>query len=286
MPDSQVTIQNLARSFDGTKAVDGLSLSIDEGEIFGLLGPNGAGKTTTVHMVVGLLRPDSGTIDICGRGDPVKPEVRKLLGIAPQSLSLYDNLTARENIIFFGNVMGLSTGKLLSATDEVLELVGLKDREGDRVKAFSGGMKRRLNLAVALVHQPPVLLLDEPTAGVDPQSRNAILDNVRALKDQGHTIIYTTHYMEEAEKICDRVAIIDQGKLLALGSVDELVSSHGGTSTILATTEEGTHTIQTDDPMKELNDLWQEGSLRNFTLRRPDLETVFLNLTGRSLRDQ
>jgi len=286
MPDAQVSIRGLSRAFDGTKAVVDLSLSIGSGEIFGLLGPNGAGKTTTVHMLVGLLRPDSGTIDICGRGGPEKPEVRMLLGIAPQALALYDSLTARENILFFGKVMGLPAAKLASAADEVLGLVGLKDRENDRVKGFSGGMKRRLNLAVGLVHQPSVLLLDEPTAGVDPQSRNAILENVRALKEHGHTIIYTTHYMEEAEKLCDRVAIIDHGKLLALGTVEELVAAHGGESTIQATTDQGSRTIQTGEPMKELNELWKHGSLRTFTLRRPDLETVFLNLTGRNLRDQ
>jgi ABC-2 type transport system ATP-binding protein len=202
-----------------------------------------------------------------------------------QSLSLYENLTGEENLDFFGRMQGLGGRALKQRVAESLAFVGLTDRRRDRVKTYSGGMKRRLNLAVAIVHEPPLLLLDEPTVGVDPQSRNAIFENIRALKEQGRTVIYTTHYMEEAERLCDRVAIMDHGSVLALDTVDALIAAHGGKSVVIAERNGDPVRIATDDPVRELIGLQEDGGLRSFRVERPNLETVFLELTGRSLRD-
>ena len=238
-------------------AVDGLSLAVQRGEVLGLLGPNGAGKSTTVSLAVGLLAADTGTVTITAadgsRQSPTEGAVRRRIGVAPQSLALYDLLTAEENLWFIAELYGLAGDRLRERVQWALEFVGLVDRRRSRVDTFSGGMKRRLNLAAAVVHDPELILLDEPTVGVDPQSRNQIFDNILALKHLGRTVIYTTHYMEEAERLCDRVAVIDHGKLLALGSVDELLKTH-------------------------------EVAPR-MVLQRGTLEEVFLNLTGRSLRD-
>jgi ABC-2 type transport system ATP-binding protein len=238
---------------DAVVALHDLTLTIQRGEIFGLLGPNGAGKSTTVNLAVGLLTPDAGTVSMADGGSPADMAVRRRIGVAPQSLALYDLLSAEENVRFIGELYGLSGSRLRERVEWALGFVGLLDRRRARVDTYSGGMKRRLNLAAALVHDPEVLLLDEPTVGVDPQSRNQIFDNILALQELGTTIIYTTHYMEEAERLCDRVAIIDQGRLLALGSAEQLLETHGVTPRML--------------------------------LQRGTLEEVFLNLTGRSLRD-
>ncbi len=278
-------LERLRKTFGEIVAVDDLTLEIHAGEVFGLLGPNGAGKTTTVNMAVGLLTPDSGTIAVDGGGSPTVPAVRAKIGVAPQSLALYDELTGEENIAFFGRLQGLSGKQLAERVRWSLDFVGLYDRRGDRMKNYSGGMKRRLNLAVAVVHDPPLLLLDEPTVGVDPQSRNAIFENILALKNQGRTVIYTTHYMEEAEKLCDRVGIVDHGKLLALDTVDRLIDEHGGRSVLTVERADGEVTVETDDPLAELMRLQEKGKLDRFRVDRPDLEKVFLNLTGRHLRD-
>lgn len=282
-----LTLTNVKKAFGATIAVDGLSLQVKTGEVFGFLGPNGAGKTTTISMAVGLLAPDSGTVELDGLGSPLVPENRKVLGVAPQALALYDALTAQENLEFFGRIYGLEKGRLKERVDTVLEMVSLSDRRHDRVQDYSGGMKRRLNLAAALVNQPRLVLLDEPTAGVDPQSRNNILEFVRALKQQGTTVIYTTHYMDEAQRLCDRVAIIDKGKLLAVGTVDELIAKHGGDSLVRGTRKSGEEVrVQTTSPLAEIQKFLQAGDMQEVRIERPDLEAVFLTLTGRSLRDK
>lgn len=283
-----IRLTNLRKSFGPLVAVDDLSLSVERGEVFGLLGPNGAGKSTTISMAVGLLHPDSGDVSINDAGPPASPQVRRHIGVAPQALALYDELTADENLNFFGRLYAMPRSELRARVNTVLDMVGLTPRRSDRVGGYSGGMKRRLNLAAAILHDPPVLLLDEPTAGVDPQSRNNILDLVRTLAASGKTIVYTTHYMEEASKLCSRVGIIDRGKLLALGSVAELVSQHGGRSVVVIERAGGSERIETSDPLKELTRVLSNAASTDVTevrVDRPDLESVFLSLTGRSLRD-
>jgi ABC-2 type transport system ATP-binding protein len=278
-------LSDLRKKFGATIAVDGVSLEIRPGEIFGLLGPNGAGKSTTIGMAVGLIRPDSGRVELDGHGSASDRRVRARMGLAPQALAIYDDLTGEENVRFFGRLYGLGGEGLDVRVATVLEQVGLTAKSQDRAKSYSGGMKRRLNLAVALVHDPALILLDEPTAGVDPQSRNNILELVRSLKSRGRTVVYTTHYMEEAQRLCDRVAIIDRGRVLALDTVDNLVGRHGGKTAVVASTPEGEHRNETDDPVRELSALLGRGDVTGVRIERPDLESVFLALTGRSLRD-
>ncbi len=278
-------LDGVCKRYGETVAVDGLSLEVRKGEVLGLLGPNGAGKTTTVHVMVGLLEPDQGTIRLAGRGSPSEAAVRRSIGVATQALSLYEDLSGEENLTFFGRIQGLSGARLKERTREALDFVGLEDRRKGPVGTYSGGMKRRLNLAVALVHDPDVLLLDEPTAGVDPQSRNSILEKIHALRDAGKTVVYTTHYMEEAQKLCDRVAILDHGRLLALDSVAALLEKHGGESRLIAETDGGEVRVETRQPVDALRELDARIPVRSFRLEGPDLESVFLNLTGRSLRD-
>jgi ABC-2 type transport system ATP-binding protein len=280
-----IKLSNIRKFYGATKALDGLSLEIREGEVFGLLGPNGAGKTTTVGIIVGLLAPDDGRVEISDGLEPTDPNCRSKIGLAPQALAVYEDLTGGENLLFFGKLQGLCGKRLCERVSRVLEFVDLSDRSKDKVKAYSGGMKRRLNLAVALLHEPPVLLFDEPTAGVDPQSRNAIFENITQLRDEGSTVVYTTHYMEEAQRLCDRVGIIDQGRLMALGTVDQLIHEHGGQSSLIVEGDEGEQSIETDHPLEELIRLKEKGPIRSFRVDRPDLEQVFLNLTGRKLRD-
>ena len=295
-------VDDLARSFGARRAVDGVSFSVQRGETFGLLGPNGAGKTTTIHMMVGALRPDSGTIAIEGRADPTRPEVRRRVGVAPQALSLYERLTGRENVGFFGKLYGLRGEALRGRVDWALNLAGLADRATERVEAYSGGMKRRLNLACALVHEPAVVFLDEPTVGIDPQSRNHIFETISVLKQGGLTILYTTHHMEEAQRLCDRVAIMDRGRILDVGTVPELIERHGGEATVegeLSEPPDATSEVpadaqidghrfrlRTDRPLEIIAELANAGlRFQTLQVRRPDLEAVFLTLTGRRLRD-
>jgi ABC-2 type transport system ATP-binding protein len=280
-----LTLTNVQKRYGSLTAVDDLSLSVRRGEVFGLLGPNGAGKSTTVSLAVGLLAPDAGQVTIEGLGAPSEPRVRARLGVAPQALAVYDLLSGHENLRFFGQVYGLTGAALDRRVAECLAFVGLADRAHDRAATYSGGMKRRLNLAAALVHDPDLLLLDEPTVGVDPQSRNAIFDNVEALNRNGRTVIYTTHYMEEAERLCDRIAIVDRGRLLALGTLDELLTAHGGPPTLVVDTTDGETRLHTSDPLAELNRLAATTTVRDFHVERPTLEEVFLHLTGRRLRD-
>ena len=299
-----VEASGLEKAFGENTAVDGMSFSIESGETFGLLGPNGAGKTTTISMLVGLLEPDTGTVVVGTesqgtRGNPVIPEIRRMIGVAPQSLSLYEELTARENLQFFAQLYGLAGKSLKDRVDWCLEFSQLKDRASDRVSTFSGGMKRRLNIAVALIHEPNLLLLDEPTVGVDPQSRNHIFECIQQLRDRGLTILYTTHYMEEAQRLCDRVAIMDHGKLLALDSVAGLLSKFGGRSVVTGdlsfcpesieiegSREGDSIRFESEQPLEQVAQLSRQGvQFQTLNIAQPDLESVFLNLTGRSLRD-
>jgi ABC-2 type transport system ATP-binding protein len=244
-------VKNLRKTYGGLVAVDDVSFTIEKGQLLGLLGPNGAGKTTTVSMIAGLVTPDRGDIMIGGKrlGGDTDPIKRKI-GLVPQDLALYDELCPTDNLRFFGALYGMSGAALTAAIKDVLELVGLADRARDAVKHFSGGMKRRLNLAAGLLHDPDILLLDEPTVGVDPQSRNAIFDNLELLKSRGKALLYTTHYMEEVERMADRIVVIDHGKVIAN---DTLAGLHAQVPTAPG--------------------------------ERPSLEAVFLTLTGRSLRD-
>src|SRR5438477_4519767 len=303
----------LKKTYGKLIAVDGVSLQAGAGETIGLLGPNGAGKTTTVSMIAGLLPPDSGEVLIEGSplGGDTDPVKRKI-GLVPQDIALYDELSANDNLSFFAALYELSGAAARQAIKAALELVGLSDRAKDRVGTFSGGMKRRLNLAAALLHDPQILLLDEPTVGVDPQSRNAIFDNLLTLKARGKTLLYTTHYLEEAERLCDRIIIIDHGKVIANDTLHglhrmlpvtnllaiELESpDHSKPEPLLALPEVesaevkegvlkvGLHNLTTGAP-SILRWLAESGhSYQHVTSERPDLETVFLTLTGRTLRD-
>src|SRR5262245_1924917 len=245
-----LTIKNLRKTFGPLVAVDDVTFTLEQGQLVGLLGPNGAGKTTTVSMIAGLVTPDRGEVLVGGQRlvrdtDPVK----RRIWLVPQDLALYEELSARDNLRFFGALFGLAGAALDAAMRNALELVELADRAADKVKTFSGGMKRRLNLAAGLLHDPDILLLDEPTVGVDPQSRNAIFDNLEHLKAQGKALLYTTHYMEEAERLADRIVVLDHGRVLAddtLAGLRTRAGANGGAAS---------------------------------------LETLFLELTGRSLRD-
>jgi len=304
----------LRKNYGSVIAVDGVSLRANAGEIVGLLGPNGAGKTTTVSIIAGLTRADSGAVLINGkplRGDT--DPAKRSIGLVPQDIALYDELTALANLEFFGALYELSGRTLRGAIAEALELVELTSRAKDKVKTFSGGMKRRLNLAAALLHDPQILLLDEPTVGVDPQSRNAIFDNLETLKKRGKALVYTTHYMEEAERLCDRLIIIDHGKVIADDTLQGLFRRLPVTNLLaielqqpqagpwldqLRTLNEvrsaemfegvlkvGMHGLSEGAP-KILQWLTDHGRLyEHVASERADLEAVFLTLTGRSLRD-
>jgi ABC-2 type transport system ATP-binding protein len=295
-----IQVQNLRKSYGSTVAVDGVSFDIRPGETFGLLGPNGAGKTTTIGAMIGLLAPDAGSITINGGATPNQAEARLAIGVAPQTLALYDDLTALENLNFFGRLYRLSGARLHERVAWALEFAGLEDRRRDRVKTYSGGMKRRLNMAVALVHDPRVIVFDEPTVGVDPQSRNHIFDRIEQLKAAGRTIVYTTHYMEEAQRLCDRVAIMDHGRILDLDTVPALIARHGGRAVVkaeliqpppdpavLPEPLDGLELrFESERPLEDVARLSSAGvAFQTLEVARPDLETVFLTLTGRSLRD-
>jgi ABC-2 type transport system ATP-binding protein len=291
-------IDRITKSYGKLRAVDDISMEIHRGECLGLLGPNGAGKSTTISLIVGLLKPDSGSVLLEGQA-PDLADTRRKIGLAPQSISLYEELTARENLTFFGRLYGLTSRRLRERVEWALDLAGLKDRAEQRVQYFSGGMKRRLNIAVAMVHQPQLLLLDEPTVGVDPQSRNHIFQWIEQLKSAGMTLIYTTHYIEEAQRLCDRVAIMDNGRLLALDSVDQLLADYGNKSVVSGQIEyapEGVEVpgscvesgwrLESDHPFDIITSLAQSGvRFRSVQIAGPDLESVFLSLTGRGLRD-
>ena len=308
-----LTADGLKKSFDDLVAVDGVSFFIEEGETFGLLGPNGAGKTTSISMIAGLLEPDAGSVSVSGTAISTSSTKGKGdIGLVPQDLAIYPDLTASENLKFFGRLYGMPADTLSVRIDEVLEVVGLAERRDDLVKEYSGGMKRRLNIGIGLLHKPKLLILDEPTVGVDPQSRNSILESVEALSAEGMAVLYTTHYMEEAERLCDRVAIIDEGSIKAEGTRRELVSmvgerdrvsiSAGGDLSLAAEAARGIEDVlkvSTSDHQLEIlaNDassLLPEllatitasgASIVGVEVVEPNLEAVFLHLTGKALRD-
>jgi ABC-2 type transport system ATP-binding protein len=308
-------VTGLRKSYGALTAVDGVSLRAGKGETIGLLGPNGAGKTTTVSMIAGLVRPDAGDVKIAGRvlrsdTDPAK----RSMGLVPQDIGLYEEMSAYENLHLFGALYNMTGAALRHAIDEGLDLVGLRDRARDPVRTFSGGMKRRLNLAAALLHDPQLLLLDEPTVGVDPQSRNAIFDNLEVLRKRGKTLLYTTHYMEEAERLCDRLVVIDRGKIIANDTLQGLhrllptvnllnVELADGKSNGLRAEDlrevAGVESVELQggrlrvgvrelagDSAAVLHWLTERGyAVEHLASERANLETVFLTLTGRSLRD-
>lgn len=304
-----IEVRGLVKSFGDIQALAGVDFTVNEGEIFGLLGPNGAGKTTTISIIAGLLNADSGTVRVSGmdnRRDGRR--VREMLGVVPQDIALYEELSGRENLHFWGGLYGLAGKQLRAEADRVLELVGLTDRAKDPVREYSGGMKRRLNLSAGLIHRPKVILLDEPTLGIDPQARLTILDIIRDGVSGGMTAIYTTHYLEEAEKLCDRIAIIDHGKILALGTLGELVKLAGEGNIV---TVSGAFSREQVSPLLKgiTVEHLESGSLRmlvpgqtelggalgrlfsagipigEVSIQEPSLEGVFIKLTGKELRD-
>ncbi len=246
MTGAAIDIRDLEKRFDGTAALQGLTLHIAEGELFGLLGPNGAGKSTTINILCGLIEPTAGTAEVGGHPLPAEArEVKEMIGVCPQDFSIFPYLTGRENVLLFGDLCGVPKAELRARADRLLDRLGLNGEADRKVKGYSGGMKRRISLATALIGDPEIAFLDEPTTGLDPQSRHAVWEFIRSLKDRGRTVVLTTHYMEEAEALCDRVGIIDHGKLIALGTPEELRATHGA----------------------------------------KDLEEVFLKLTGRAIRE-
>ena len=308
-----IEVKNLKKSFGDLQAVQDATFAADSGEVLSLLGPNGAGKSTTISMISGLLAPTAGDASIMGHSVTQEPEAaKKSLGVVPQDIALYPDLSARENLVFWGKMYGLRGATLKSRVDEVLEVIGLTDRQKDHVGKFSGGMKRRVNIGAALLHKPDVVIMDEPTVGIDPQSRRHILDNVKELNKQGMTVLYTTHYMEEAAELSNHIAIMDMGKVIAYGTHDELIKLVGeqtridiklnvegsnvqeswkrvdGVTKIDA--QDGTITVLVDDSNQVLPHLFEEASkadvrITSVDIQEPNLETVFLHLTGRALRD-
>ncbi len=308
-----IRVMQLDKNFGEIHAVQQVSFSVKNGEIYSLLGPNGAGKTTTISMLSTLLRPDSGDAAVMDQSIIKNPMgVKSVLGVVPQEIALYEDLTARENLNFWGKMYGLRGKELKNRVIEVLEIIGLTDRAGGRVGKFSGGMKRRVNIGIALLHKPQVIFMDEPTVGIDPQSRRNILDSVIDLKNQGMTVLYTTHYMEEAQELSDHIGIMDGGKLIAEGTHQELVKIVGEVDRIRLTVNvdgnlvepiwrevEGVHdvisengciTVLADDSNLALPSLFETANaagvhINAVEIQEPNLETVFLHLTGKALRD-
>ena len=308
-----IEVLSLHKAFGENRAVQGVSFEVGQGEIFSLLGPNGAGKTTTISMLSCLLRPDDGDARIMGHS--IRSDgngVKSALGVVPQDIALYEDLTARENLSFWGKMYGLRGSALKKRVDEVLDIIGLRERANERVGKYSGGMKRRVNIGVALLHKPKVIYMDEPTVGIDPQSRRNILDSVVALKDQGMTVLYTTHYMEEAQELSNHIGIMDHGQMIASGTHDELVKLVGGQTRIDLTVNaepqrilptwqsvEGVKQASVEDEkisllvadsnlvLPHLFEAATRQSVRitSVDIREPNLEAVFLHLTGRALRD-
>jgi ABC-2 type transport system ATP-binding protein len=309
---SLLKVERLSKSFGAVRAVDSVSFEVRPGEIYGLLGPNGAGKTTSISMISGLLKPDSGEVFVAGASfwsDSQK--AKSIMGVVPQELAIYEELSGRENLEFWGRMAGLSSGDAKSRAVELLGALSLTDRAQDAVKTYSGGMKRRINLGCALLHRPKLLLLDEPTVGIDPQARLNILEFMSNLRATGTAILYTTHYLEEAESLCQRIGIIDHGRLLAEGTFSELQERLGGDRVFVLEADfknsspEGWNgfnqrfrviqktekqlvvaAIGTRDPSDCLKDLLNlPVHVENVTLKRPSLNDVFLQLTGRELRE-
>jgi len=309
-----IEVRELVKKYGAQRAVDGLSFDVGRGELFGLLGPNGAGKTTTIGVLSTLLRADGGRASIGGHDVATDAAaVRRLIGVVPQEIALYTDLNARDNLAFWGRLHGLAGEALRRRVDELLELVDVAEQAGQKVDSYSGGMKRRLNLAAGLVHSPEVLFLDEPTVGIDAQARSRILDLIAELARGGLTVIYTTHYLEEAEQLCDRIGVIDQGRMVALGDKEELIRQIGDVDLIrfhlpaeraaafraaaagwdgcLGVGErKGKLEVRTGDGATLLPAIqdWLAAAglpLEQLEIERPNLETLYLNLTGRGLRE-
>jgi ABC-2 type transport system ATP-binding protein len=304
-------VHGLRKAFKDLVAVEDVSFSIAPGETYGLLGPNGAGKTTSISMICGILERDAGTVRVAGHEMTTSTtDAKSAIGLVPQDLAIYPELTARENLVFFGRLYGMSDYK--ERIDEVLGIIGLADRADDRASEFSGGMKRRLNIGIGLLHAPSLLVLDEPTVGVDPQSRNAILESVERLAVEGMAVLYTTHYMEEAERLCDRVGIIDEGSIKAEGTRSELVSMIGQRDRVelsatgdlaaaaaalgsvaaveTASVADGSVLLVVNGARRALPDLLRRAAdagaeVTGVDVSEPNLEAVFLHLTGKALRD-
>jgi ABC-2 type transport system ATP-binding protein len=313
MPDNAIEVRDLTKAFREVVAVGGISFEVRRGEVFSLLGPNGAGKSTVISIISGLLPPDSGDASVMGHSvTKDSMAARRCLGVVPQEVALYNDMSARENLVFWGRMYGLSGQNLERRVDEMLKAVGLTDRQKGRLATFSGGMKRRVNIAAALLHTPQVVIMDEPTVGIDPQSRRHILDYVKELNRQGMSVLYTTHYMEEAEELSNRIAIMDKGKVIACGTRDELVRLVGEQARVdlavtgepekaaeawrkvagvsRATVEEGRVAVLAGDSNAVVPRLFERAAQLGFRIgsveiREPNLETVFLTLTGRALRD-
>ncbi|MGZ6675558.1 MAG: ATP-binding cassette domain-containing protein [Solirubrobacteraceae bacterium] len=313
MSDLVLECRDLHKRFGRTVAVDGVSLQVSAGETYGLLGPNGAGKTTTISMICGLLEADAGEVVVAGQRLTTRSvEAKAAIGYVPQELAIYPDLTARENLRFFAQLYGMAPGQSRVRLAEVLDVIGLADRADDQAKTYSGGMQRRLNIGIGLLHRPRLLILDEPTVGVDPQSRNAILESVEHLSSEGMAVLYTTHYMEEAERLCDRIGIVDLGEVKAEGTRAELVAlvgqhdrvvieASGGLEhaadamaslpgVVAASAADGSLTLIVDDARTSLPELLRAATdagaaVRGVDVDQPDLEAVFLHLTGRALRD-
>jgi ABC-2 type transport system ATP-binding protein len=308
-----IEVKNLYKSFGNLQAVQDTSFSAEEGEVLSLLGPNGAGKSTTISILSGLLAPTQGEAFIMGHSVRNEVEAAKAcLGVVPQDIALYPDLSARENLLFWGKMYGLRGSALHQRVDEVLDIIGLTDRQKDRVEKYSGGMKRRVNIGAALLHKPAVIIMDEPTVGIDPQSRRHILDNVKELNRQGMTVLYTTHYMEEAAELSDHIAIMDQGKVIAYGTHAELIRLVGEQTRIdlslnvesgeiverwkqvqgvsQAIREDGKVSVLVDDSNRVLPHLFEAASaagvrITAIDIQEPNLEAVFMHLTGKALRD-
>lgn len=308
-----IQVKNLHKDFGEVYAVQGIEFEIQRGEIFSLLGPNGAGKSTTISMISGLLKPDQGEIVVTGYDvEKESMQTKAAIGVVPQEIALYDDLSARENLTFWGKMYGLRGDPLKKRVNEILEVVGLTDRQKGRVSKYSGGMKRRLNIGIALLHKPDVVIMDEPTVGIDPQSRRNILDSVMELNQRGMTVFYTTHYMEEAQELSDHIAIMDHGKIIASGTHNELVKIVGELDRIeltintesvnvieawqsiagvqQVTAENGHITLLADDSNIVLPEIFEaaakaDSRITSVDIQEPNLEAVFLHLTGRALRD-
>ncbi|MCF6347809.1 MAG: ABC transporter ATP-binding protein [Flavobacteriaceae bacterium] len=305
-----IQVNNLSKSFDEIQAVNDIGFTIEKGEIFGLLGPNGAGKSTTINMLSTILQSDSGTILIDDIDVKTNSKAcKKLIGVVPQEISLYEDLSAYDNLLFWGKLYDIPPKKLKENINTILDLIGLSDRKKDLIKTYSGGMKRRINIAAAILHQPKVLFMDEPTVGIDPQSRNHIFEVIETLNEQGMTIIYTTHYMEEVERLCERIAIIDSGKIITQGTQTELQNLTNVKETIelefesLSTNtaqnfkEKISHdAVQIDNKISIASNVKNlpgiitlcnelEMEIKDLTFKKANLEAIFLSLTGKQLRD-
>jgi len=307
-----INVSNLRKTFDTIEALKGISFNIPQGECYGLLGPNGAGKTTTISIMSTIVEPNEGEVSIAGYDMKKNPlECKKNIGVVTQEIALYNELTAYDNLQFWGGLYNVPKLELLARIDETVNLLGLTDRKNDKIKTYSGGMKRRINIASALLHRPKVLFMDEPTVGIDPQSRNLIFEVVEKLHKDGMTIVYTTHYMEEAERLCDRIGIIDNGEIIAQGTLDELRNSGSMKETVVIS-----FTNLSDERFTRIAHDWKDLQrfddtihfysmniqvdlskiiltcseagldIRHIDIRKTNLETIFLSLTGKQLRDK